>query len=404
LTVYALSCLAIFAVGASAGFSLALEMGGTAGAADALPDRHGVALPLPPRVSPAAGPAISPAPATVVRRAAPAPQPASLRRPVRSDDLPRINPRAVVRPVPAATPPQRVVQPPPTPVAEAPAQTQASAPQQAALPPAPAVAPRVEPPSGAQPQWQRFAAAWPQQDGRPRIAIVMDDVGIDKYQARRAIALPGPLTMAILPYPGGLPALAREARAAGHELLLHMPMEPLDDDENDPGPNALYTAMNDADLRVKLRWALSRFDGFVGVNNHMGSKFSRDERALRVVMQELRRQDLLFLDSRTTSRSLAWDVARAEGVPSTYSDVFLDNVDDYGAVRAQLAQVERVAHHRGHAIAIGHPRDATLAALGVWLAELPEKGFVLVPVSAIVGAAQGVLPPAQIVEAEQPAG
>nr|MDJ0895682.1 divergent polysaccharide deacetylase family protein [Alphaproteobacteria bacterium] len=172
-------------------------------------------------------------------------------------------------------------------------------------------------------------------------------------------------------------------RRAGHELMVHMPMEPLTRD-SDPGPNALLVGLARGELERRLHWNLSRFDGFVGVNNHMGSRFTSHHGAMAVVARELKRRGLLFLDSRTVETSVALEVATAEGVPSTTRDVFIDHSQQPEKIAQQLRMVERIARRTGQAIAIAHPHDATLKALRRWLPSLAERGFALVPLSAIV--------------------
>lgn len=236
-----------------------------------------------------------------------------------------------------------------------------------------------------EPQWRRNAVAVTAAPGQPRIAIVIDDLGPGRGPARDAMALPGPLTLAFLPYAEGLEGLTAEARAAGHELMVHMPMEPIDLAHNSPGPNALMTGLAAQEILARLDWSLARFDGYVGINNHMGSAFSRDAAGLDVLMAELHRRGLLFLDSRTIGGSLAEATALADGVPAVGRDVFLDNeADDPAEIWAQLRLVERIARERGQAVAIGHPHPATLAALAEWLPQVQAEGFVLVPISALV--------------------
>ncbi|HKY95077.1 MAG TPA: divergent polysaccharide deacetylase family protein [Kiloniellales bacterium] len=235
------------------------------------------------------------------------------------------------------------------------------------------------------PQWRRNAVAVDVAPAQPRIAIVIDDLGPGRALARRAIDLSAPLTLAFLPYAEGLAALTAEARAAGHELLVHLPMEPIDLAHNNPGPNALMTGLEAAEIEARLAWGLARFDGYVGVNNHMGSAFTTDAAGLKVLMQALHERGLLFLDSRTVGGSLAEATALAEGVPALGRDVFLDNeANDAAAIWAQLRQVERIARERGQAVAIGHPHPATLEALAAWLPQVQAEGFALVPVSALV--------------------
>ncbi len=233
------------------------------------------------------------------------------------------------------------------------------------------------------PAWRRYAVAAPRAGGRPRIAIVIDDLGIDRRRTARAIALPAPLTLAFLSYAGDLDVQTAAARGAGHELLVHVGMQPRNTTV-DAGPRALLSGLDAAELGRRLDWHLGRFQGFVGLNNHMGSQFTADAGGMRVVLADVKRRGLLFLDSRTTPESTAVAIARRLGVPVASRNVFLDNVDDASAVADQLAETERIARTLGHAIAIGHPRDATLEALEAWLPEAARRGFVLSPISALV--------------------
>ena len=233
------------------------------------------------------------------------------------------------------------------------------------------------------PTWMRNAAAQPDAEGRPLIAIVIDDLGHNGARVGRAIALPAPLTLAFLPYGRELPALVARARAAGHEILVHIPMEPLAAAE-DPGPEALLTGLAESELRRRLRWSLERFEGYVGVNNHMGSRFSADERGMALVMAEIKARDLLFVDSRTTAKTVATRLARRFGVPEVQRDVFLDDVQTSDNVRRALERLEEVARKQGYAVAIGHPHAVTLTALEDWLAGVEARGLALAPISAIV--------------------
>jgi polysaccharide deacetylase 2 family uncharacterized protein YibQ len=253
-----------------------------------------------------------------------------------------------------------------------------------ALTPPAAVAPAPAPPAQtAEPAWLRFAVPAVARDGRARIAVVIDDMGLDRVRSERAIALPGPLTLSFLAYARDLPQQTAVAHRNGHELMVHVPMEPaghlLVAD-----PNQLDVTMSREEVLTRLRWDLSRFDGFVGINNHMGSRFTADALAMRPVLEELKSRGLLFIDSRTTPNTAGAEVARELGVPHASRDVFLDYDVSIAAVEQQLAELERIARRNGSAIAIGHPHDQTLEVLQSWLRELPQKGLALVPVSAIV--------------------
>ena len=263
-------------------------------------------------------------------------------------------------------------------------------PLQAAAPPAPpetklaALPPPVAPPARrGEPAWLRYAVAVPPADGRPEIAIVLDDVGVDRKGAERAITLPGPLTLSFMAYAEDLPRLTAAAHRAGDELMLHVPMQPLSPVE-DMGPNGLSVDLGRDEVLRRLRWDLGRFDGFVGINNHMGSRFTADAQGMSWVLEELKARGLLFLDSRTIGNSVGYALAAKLGVPHAGRDVFLDDVLEPRAVAAQLAETEAIARRHGRAIAIGHPHGVTLDVLGPWLATIKSKGFELVPVSAIV--------------------
>ena len=231
--------------------------------------------------------------------------------------------------------------------------------------------------------WQRYAVPAVVADGRPRIAIVIDDVGVNVPISRRAVELPGPLTISLMTYAANLGQLAEAARGAGHELLLHVPMEPEAGDV-DPGPNVLLADAPREELQQRIRWALERVPGVVGINNHMGSRFTANRAAMDTLMAELGRRGLLFLDSMTTGRSVGKAASKAAGVPYLARDVFLDNEPDVAAVRARLRELEAVARKDGSAIAIAHPKAGTVQALQEWLPTMEERGLVLVPLTALV--------------------
>ncbi len=252
----------------------------------------------------------------------------------------------------------------------------------------PAVVPALLPSAGApvppdQQAWRRNAVAVADPRGRPMIAIVIDDLGLDRRNADRVVQLPGPLTLSFMTYADDLAAQTRAAHAAGHELLVHVPMQPLDQDLN-AGFNVLRPDLAPDELRRRIEWALSRFDGYVGINNHMGSRFTADAGGMAVLFAELHRRGLLFLDSRTTPSTVGDAMAARYDVPFASRNVFLDNEASAEAVWAQLTRVEADARRTGFAIAIGHPHDGTIAALAQWLPTLSERGFALVPISRIV--------------------
>lgn len=228
-----------------------------------------------------------------------------------------------------------------------------------------------------------FAVAPPARNGFPAIAVVIDDMGVDRARSLRMMDLTGPLTLSLMTYADGLPALVERARRGGHEVMGHLPMEPLDPGEN-PGRGALLVSMNAATIRATLAADLDPWSGYVGINNHMGSKFTTDRMRMDVVMAELKARGLLWLDSKTVAGSVGVAAALAAGVPTVERDVFIDNEQEVPTVLAQLAEAEKIARSRGTAIAIGHPHDATLEALRQWLPTLEGKRLSLVPVTEIL--------------------
>jgi uncharacterized protein len=287
------------------------------------------------------------------------------------------------------TPKTIVAKAAPAPARVPPAARPQSMPEKAAPPPKPLEEAALRPPpplpapSRAEPAWLRFSAPAPPGGGRPFVAIVLDDLGLDLARTAEAIRLPGPVTTSFMTYASELAEQTAAAHRAGHELLLHVPMEAVDRRE-DPGPHALYTSLSRDEIVERLRWGFDRFGGYVGINNHMGSKFTAHPQGMALVIAELRARGLLFLDSRTTARSVGFRLAAADGVPHAYRDVFLDDDLASAAIARQLVLVETVARRNGSAIAIGHAHDTTLAALRAWLPTLAAKGLVLAPLSAVV--------------------
>jgi hypothetical protein len=236
-------------------------------------------------------------------------------------------------------------------------------------------------PTGVLP-WQKYAKPTPAETG-PRIAIVIDDAGLDHRRTARAIALPAPLTISFLTYGEGLLPQVKAASAAGHELIVHVAMQAMSRAE-DPGPDVLLRDIEPDEIMARLTHVLGQFDGYVGINNHMGSLFTADRPGMELVLGELKRRGLLFLDSRTGPHTVGAEVSRELQLPFAERDVFLDNEATVSAVNRQLQEVERIARAKGQAVAIGHPHDGTLDALAKWLPEAKAHGFVLVPISTIV--------------------
>ncbi|MEZ5862137.1 MAG: divergent polysaccharide deacetylase family protein [Geminicoccaceae bacterium] len=216
----------------------------------------------------------------------------------------------------------------------------------------------------------------------PLVTIIIDDMGYSPRALARLAALPGPVTLSFLPYADATQAMLAAAGQGEFDIFLHLPMEPLGD--ADPGINALLANLDETQLRKRVRQALAAVPGAIGVNNHMGSRLTALPETMRWVMDELRQQPLLFVDSRTNPDSVAEATAAMLGVPTTGRDVFIDHVPEPEAIARQLALIERIARRGGSVVAIGHPYDVTLRALERWLPEIERRGFRLASVADVI--------------------
>lgn len=221
--------------------------------------------------------------------------------------------------------------------------------------------------------------AAPDNGGRPRIAIVIDDIGYAKAPVEKLLSISHNLTFSVLPQGPYAAELADEIHARGAEVMLHLPMEP----EGNPGglsrEGMLLHDMPAAILKAKVGDALAKVPHVDGVNNHMGSRLTADEPAMKAVMEELASRKLFFLDSRTSAQTVAYRAARAAGMRAIERDVFLDDVAEIGPILKQIDELEARAKKRGVAIAIGHPYPATLAAIAQAVPTLIDHGLEIVP-------------------------
>ncbi len=225
--------------------------------------------------------------------------------------------------------------------------------------------------------------ASPMNPSAPRLAIIFDDAGGSLAHVEDIIALGRPVAVAILPHLAYSTEAARRARAAGLEVLLHLPVEP-EDDTKAMGPGGVLTAMDDAEIRAVVRSDLESVPGAVGINNHMGSKGTADYRVMRVILDIVRGAGLFYVDSVTTPRTIVAPVAEEIGVRTAARAVFLDNENDETAIRRQVFRAMTVARERGSAIAIGHAQRLTPRVVMAMLPEFDRAGVVLVPVSTLV--------------------
>ncbi len=218
---------------------------------------------------------------------------------------------------------------------------------------------------------------------RPRLAIIIDDIGYDRQLAEKLIGLNAPLTIAILPHSPHREAIARLANERGLEVMLHLPMEPLEYPEINPGPGALLASMGPDELLQILEKNLKAVPHIQGVNNHMGSRLTATSEPMYQVFSVLKRHGLYFVDSRTTNESVCRPSARLFQLPFAQRDVFLDHAHDSASIRKQLRELVRIAQRKGEAVGIAHPHPSTYQILKEELPALQQQ-VEMVPASRLV--------------------
>jgi polysaccharide deacetylase 2 family uncharacterized protein YibQ len=218
----------------------------------------------------------------------------------------------------------------------------------------------------------------------PRIALVIGGLGISGSTTSDAfIKLPGPVTLAFLPYGTDLEGLTARARKEGHETLLQVSMEPFDYPDNDPGPQTLLTALSSDQNVDRLHWMLSRFQGYVGIANFMGARFTASDQAIAPVLREVSKRGLIYLDDGSSPRSLAGQIAGANKVPFAKSDIVIDAVPTPAEIDKALARAESIARERGHVVAFGSALPVTIDRVAKWAKGATGRGVVLVPITAV---------------------
>ncbi|PIP81144.1 MAG: hypothetical protein COW84_01460 [Gammaproteobacteria bacterium CG22_combo_CG10-13_8_21_14_all_40_8] len=218
---------------------------------------------------------------------------------------------------------------------------------------------------------------------RPKIAIIIDDLGTNWKNANKVLSLPWQVSASILPFTQYANKIALISKEQNRAILLHAPMEA---EKNNQllGPGALFLSMNPWHLLKQLRQDILDIPGVEGVNNHMGSKMTQELGTMRWVMGLLKWQGLYFIDSRTSDQSVAQQVAQSMGIENTRRNVFLDDDIDSVAINKQFDRLEQLATKNGSAVAIGHPHDETLRVLKNRLLGLEQSGYELVSIRDLV--------------------
>ncbi|MEK6590135.1 MAG: divergent polysaccharide deacetylase family protein [Nitrospinota bacterium] len=217
-----------------------------------------------------------------------------------------------------------------------------------------------------------------------RIAIIIDDLGWDKGPADDLLNINAPISFSILPNLPFSKIIADEAGLKNRDVLLHLPMEPHGHSYKDDKIKPLTVEMGKNDMVILIKDYISAIPHIAGVNNHMGSKLTEIEEPMKYIMEILKDKNLFFVDSRTTPKSMAYQVARVYGVKTARRNVFLDNREDEKYISGQIEELIHIAIKNGSAIGIGHPHPQTIAAIQKMVPLIKEKGIEIVPVSELV--------------------
>ncbi len=223
---------------------------------------------------------------------------------------------------------------------------------------------------------------------RPRsagvIVLILDDVGFQRELVEQAAKIDSELSFAVIPGAPQAEQLGRWLQTRGFEVLCHLPMEPENFPAVSPGNNAILTSLSGAEIRRRTLAAAESLPFARGVNNHMGSRATVDERVMREVLGILKGRNMYFVDSRTSNQSKGFAMARAEKIPAAARDIFLDNIQTERAIRIQLAQLVALAEKRGLAVGIGHVYPQTIRVLAAEVPKLKKRGFRFARVSEVV--------------------
>lgn len=219
-----------------------------------------------------------------------------------------------------------------------------------------------------------------------KVALIVDDMGNSPEALEELLALGEPLTIAILPFSPHALETAQRAHERGLEVLLHLPLESLNGNGSENGAEGLIrSGMGEAEVRALVEEELDRIPFVRGVNNHMGSRITADAEMMRMILVPIRERGLFFLDSRTTARSVAYDVAVDMGIPAASRQVFLDADGDASRIRERLLELFRVARRDGRAVGICHPSQETLRTLKENFGLLESYGLEAVLASDLAG-------------------
>lgn len=239
-------------------------------------------------------------------------------------------------------------------------------------------------PDGRQP-WLEYSRGFKRADRKPRIALIISNLGLsDTYTKATLELLPEDITLSFSHVAPRLKSWVREARQKGHEILLDIPMEPIGFPKNDPGRATLLTSSNEVENLNRLEHIMKQAGGYVGLLGTLGTKFMLHSETFLPVLRSIKQRGLIYVDSRSTSRSLGPELASSIQLPKAFNNVFLDKEPSQEKIKNKLDELERIALKRRFAVGIAQPLPITIEILSQWTKELKTKQIALAPITAIV--------------------
>lgn len=237
---------------------------------------------------------------------------------------------------------------------------------------------------GRQP-WLEYSRGFKRADRKPRIALIIKNLGLsDTYTKATLELLPEDITLSFSHVAPRLKNWVREARQKGHEILLDIPMEPIGFPKNDPGRATLLTSSNEVENLNRLEHIMKQAGGYVGLLGTLGTKFMLHSETFLPVLKSIKQRGLIYVDSRSTSRSLGPELASSIQLPKAFNNVFVDREPSQEKIKNKLDELERIALKRRFAVGIAQPLPITIEILSQWTKRLKRKQIALAPITAIV--------------------
>jgi len=223
----------------------------------------------------------------------------------------------------------------------------------------------------------------PEESGS-KIAIIIDDLGYDYKLSQDLLSIDAPLAFAILPFTPFAVSIARDAHARGKIVMLHLPMEPKDNSRTDMDNSFILTTMDKPEINRRIDECLKSFPYISGVNNHMGSKFTEDAPSMKILLNNIKKRKLFFLDSRTTPDTVAFSLAKEMGIKTAKKSLFLDNDKDIDTIKTKINELLEISITDGLGVGIGHPHQVTIRVLKEMIPQLKHRGVKIVPITELL--------------------